>query len=107
MALAPPAMTPAEIAANPLFAPPVRVTCYPCKTTLFVGETAPEGGADAVYSAAGCPKGTCPGKNPAGYPEPSTVDIAATVDIRASSTGLPSPTSVLALPVATTAAVAA
>lgn len=60
----PPAMAATDIARYPTA--PVRVNCYLCARCLYAGDDVPDGGADAVYQAAGChddPR-TCPGPGP-------------------------------------------
>lgn len=68
-------MTATEVATRPFAS--VRVNCYDCERCLFAAEELPEGGAQAVFDAAGCsgdPR-TCPG--PAA--EASVVDLPAAV----------------------------
>lgn len=67
MTIKPPAMTPQQVADYPLFAPGVRITCYRHGCTLFVGDEVPEGGADAVAQAAGCPSWSDPDTDPNVY----------------------------------------
>lgn len=72
----PPSMTPQQIADCPLFAPTVRVSCYQHSCTLYVGDEVPEGGAEAVAAAAGCPAwsfGTPP-ENFADCPVPAEIE---------------------------------
>lgn len=59
-----PAMPAADVARHPNAL--VRINCYPCQRCLFAGDEAPEGGAEAVYQAAGCldDPTTCPGTTP-------------------------------------------
>lgn len=63
----PPAMTADEVAAHP--AATVRVSCYLHNRTLYAGDLPPEGGADGVFAAAGCPD-ACPAALGEADPEP-------------------------------------